>query len=505
MTLKNPNFGRLNRRQLMKAAGITAAGGGSALSTLLASRRGVAQTPDRDPSFLIVIAAAGGASIIDSFLAIRESEAGQNAPGINCFRDNEVVSVAGTELRGVNLSRNQVGAIPIPFQSNQSRFVEAHKDDIMVVTQTGTSVNHNVAQKRSITGNDAWNGRTLMEAVAAEYGAGMAVPNVNMSGSGYLEPGVDASLPGWARAEPVASPALWPLSLDGSRGIKNLPSKARLERARALRDGTLDTESVFGQTFANSERLNTWRQQREQGKVLEELDLITKLNLYPDLPEIPLIEYGLDESPDGAAVRAAFPDFQTDPLEAQAALSFLLVKNRVATTVTISPSFQVLLDLQRFKVTNPPLAFDFSHQSHRDAQAVMWDRMLSVADRLIGLLKGQELTPGTGTSMWDRSMIYIATEFGRTKTRPNNSQSFGTSHNLNNGFAVISPLVNGNRVLGGVDPATGLTYGFDPMTGAPEPGREMEEAEIYSGLVNALGVDTTGSGLPPVPAMKRNG
>ena len=136
-------------------------------------------------------------------------------------------------------------------------------------------------------------------------------------------------------------------------------------------------------------------------------------------------------------------------------LAFLLIKNRVSAAVTISPSFNVLLNTSPPSLTNPPLAFDFSHQSHRDAQAVMWQRILGIADRLVELLKAEEFE--AGESLWDRSMIYFASDFGRTKRRPTNSETFGTSHNLNNGYAILSPLVNGNTVLGGVDPTTGLT------------------------------------------------
>ncbi|MEY3214100.1 MAG: hypothetical protein RIT28_4581, partial [Pseudomonadota bacterium] len=47
------------------------------------------------------------------------------------------------------------------------------------------------------------------------------------------------------------------------------------------------------------------------------------------------------------------------------------------------------------------------------------------------------------------------------------------------------------------------TYGFDPVTGDPDPGRETAEAEIFAGLLGALDIDTSGSGLPSVPAMRR--
>ncbi|HEU4537967.1 MAG TPA: hypothetical protein VFS00_27795, partial [Polyangiaceae bacterium] len=104
-----------------------------------------------------------------------------------------------------------------------------------------------------------------------------------------------------------------------------------------------------------------------------------------------------------------------------------------------------------------------------------------------------------------RTVIYVATDFGRTKRRPNGAAEFGSGHDLNNGYVLLSPLVPGGRVLGGVDPQTGLTYGFDPDSGRPEPGRTAGEKEIYAGLLHALGVDTAGSGLPDMRAMRRAG
>jgi hypothetical protein len=49
-----------------------------------------------------------------------------------------------------------------------------------------------------------------------------------------------------------------------------------------------------------------------------------------------------------------------------------------------------------------------------------------------------------------------------------------------------------------------MTYGFDPETGRPDPGRNMVEKEVYSGIAHALGIDTAGSGLPDMRAMRRN-
>ncbi|HEU4537645.1 MAG TPA: DUF1501 domain-containing protein, partial [Polyangiaceae bacterium] len=118
------------------------------------------------------------------------------------------------------------------------------------------------------------------------------------------------------------------------------------------------------------------------------------------------------------------------------------------------------------------------------------------------LLKAEEFADGQ--SLWDRTVIYVATDFGRSKTRPANAPEFGTAHDLNNGVVLFSPLVKGGSLLGGVDPATGLTYGFDPETGAPDRNRRTSEREIYAGILHSLGVDTAGSGLPDVRAMRKN-
>jgi uncharacterized protein (DUF1501 family) len=144
-------------------------------------------------------------------------------------------------------------------------------------------------------------------------------------------------------------------------------------------------------------------------------------------------------------------------------------------------------------VIGAPIAFDFSHNSHRQAQSVMWARSLRLLDVLIDLLKTHDYLgdPALG-KMWDRSLIYMASEFGRDKTRPALSDSWGTGHDLNNGSLIISPLIRGNRVYGGVDPKTALTYGFDPQTGEPTKDKKLFEGDVYSLIAHALGVEFPG-------------
>mgnify|MGYP000866746760 CR=1 FL=1 len=64
-------------------------------------------------------------------------------------------------------------------------------------------------------------------------------------------------------------------------------------------------------------------------------------------------------------------------------------------------------------------------------------------------------------------------------------------------------LVKGNTVPGGGDPATTLTYGFDARTGIADKGKQTSnEADIFAGVLTALGVDLSGSGLPDASAFR---
>ncbi|MFN3199612.1 MAG: hypothetical protein ACE366_14500 [Bradymonadia bacterium] len=515
MTRRNrlPDITRRQALQGMAAVGAAA----------LAGRRAAhAQTPDGGkPRFLIVLAAGGGASIIDGPMAIRASESA-NAADINTMPDQVVLGADGHPFRAVDMDRDALGAIPAPFKARQKWFVDKHASDMMVSTWTRTSVNHTIGQRRSVTGNEAWAGRTLQELVALTHGKDHPLPNVHLiGGSGTTQRGTDASIPSWAFGEQVTDPRLWPLALDGQKGLNIESSDDLLSKARALRDQRLDPRSRFGRIFGRSPRLQHWQEIRgERRAAIEAGDFIRKLMLAEDSADFPLGRYGLQASPELARIRERFPDLEEDPLQAQAAMAFLLIKYGVSVTVTLGPSFDVEvkgdenifegggiigggggIQLEEGIVINPPLAFDFSHQAHRSTQALMWNRLYSVADGLIELLKGEEFAGGE--SLWDQSMIYIAPDFGRTKQRPSGADEFSSSHDLNNGVVMLSPLVNGNTLLGGVNPDTGFTYGFDPQTGAPDTGRNMEEAEIFAGQLQALGVDTSPAGLPDMPAMRK--
>jgi hypothetical protein len=497
---------RMNRRHALKGMLATAAamavGGGQALTSNKARAAGPG------PRFLIVLPAFGGAQIINSVLPIAESESSQ-ASVIDCYPDDQLVNIGN--LRTVDARQQSiVGQQTAEYVVPLSGFVNKHYRDMMVTTQTGTSVNHAIAQHRALTGGGAWSGRTLQECVALTYGKDFPLPNVNMSAMGYLQPGDDNSISGRMRAEPIVQPLVKPLAFSASqgltRGMENVPAQSLINEARAIRNDRIDPESAFYQTFRQSERLKLWMRQRSvDAPAIEGSDLINKLFFAPEIPDVlPLSDFGLSPSEDALRLAEVFPDLfgdNPDPLERQAALAFLLIKNQASVAVTLSPTFETILG-GPFGVKTPPLAFDGSHQDHRAAQSLMWFRVLSIADRLIDLLSSTVYDADTGETFWDRTMIHFATDFGRSKRRPANQPIWGTGHHINNGVLTISPMVRGNTVLGGVDPNTALTHGFDLQSGAPAPTRNTSESEVFAGLLQAMGVDTSEAGLPDVAAMR---
>jgi hypothetical protein len=499
------NFSKsFSRRNLLWGA--SAVAGASALSRL--GSLGKAHADDvKAPKFLIVIGATGGASIIDGPLAIRASES-KNGKIINAYEDANVISVG--DLRAVKQESPSLGPIPYGVATNQEAFMRKYGSDMMVVTATTTSVNHNIAQRRSVTGNEAWAGRTMQELVALEYGTKLPVPNAHLvTGTQFTDRGTDSSISSRAFGETIADPILWPLSMSGSRGIAGGDRADLVAKARLLRDEKLRQASQFSRIFDGAPNLRKWRALQADKAAFEQADLITKLMIAGDSAKYPLGKNGLASSPLAEKVRAKFPNFETDPMESQAALAYLMLTQGVSVTATLGATFNFVYtgaalmngDLEPGGVKNLPIAFDYSHTVHRAAQAFMWNRMYSTAASLIDLLKSTEF--GGGQSYWDRTLIYIATDFGRTKNRPEDAPDFSSGHDLNNGFVLMSPMVKGGKVLGGVNADTGMTYGFDLTTGAPDQGRQTSEKEVFGGVLNALGVTTTGSGLPDVPAMRK--
>jgi hypothetical protein len=512
----------ISRRDLMRTAAsgllagmplmapfISCARPGTPDETTATAEKNFGLTGKGDRKFIFVFGAMGGASINDSFLAVRQSDLqGNKGLTLNTFPDSIVTEMMDIDksirLRAVDLEMDAIGPLEYPAKGNQSNFLRKYGKDIMVVTASGTTVSHPVGQYRSVTGNDAWSGRTLQEAVAAHYGQGLLLPNVNMATLGFAENGQDPSLPPWAIAHPVQDTRYFPFSLHGHKGIKIAPEEKLVNLARQVRNEKLDANSYFMKTFGSNPMIRKWVEYRNKTRSIESLDLISRLTTLKDDTDTPFKDFGVEPNPRGTEYHKIFPHLDMDPLQRQALLAYLLVTEGLSCSVTMALDMNVSVDRKEDEgrlLTNLPTSFDYSHNAHRATQALLWNRILDTMDRLIHLLKATEYKDGK--SYWDNSLIYIATEFGRDKTRESGVTEFTSGHNTNNGLVVVSPLVNGGRMYGGLDLDTLNTFGFDTQTGAPTPGHSNDMRDIYAGILHALEVDTKGSGLPDARALRR--
>jgi hypothetical protein len=479
---------KFGRRTMLRA-------GAAGLASLALGPRSVSASevmttvPPAERKLLFVFCAHGGAAIINGLLPVLESEVADAglAGTLDVFSEAQVESVPGSAFRFVKpLAANAYSFLKPP--PSMLDFVRKHGADAAVFCHDVSSVNHNVAQARSLSGAGANAGRTIMEAMAVRYGGGMLLPNCNMGTDGYIEHGVDVTLPAKARHEVITAPLLFATGTHGSRGLAHPPRPDALQRARRVRE-LLDRETVFANTFRRSPLVAHYLEQRSFGtRELEAAELVEKLLLLDPASA----QEGLRPTAVTADLFKRFPGLAQNDVQAQTCLAFLLAYHGVATSLTFGfRSDPVITEADG--VVTTPIAFDYSHSSHRIAQTAMWGHLAAQLDGLIDLLKQYDYLgdPSLG-KMWDRSLIYVATDFGRTKTRPSAASSWSTGHDLNNGSLVISPLIQGNRVYGGVDPKTCLTYGFDRRTGAPDKGVVLEEAAVYGALAHALDIPFAG-------------
>ncbi len=477
------------REMLMGMSGaLGAMAVGSTMVRAATERRG--STADRDRKLMFVLCGYGGASIVDSFLPLSRSEVDDDALAdtLNVFDDAEIVVPEGSNIRSPAYS-GSAGLLAGIYEASYyaSDFLTKHHREMTVLTQECTSVNHQVAQARSLNGNGINSGRTLMEAMAMRHGEDLILPNCNMGVDGYIQPGWDASIPSFARAEIVSAPMGFAAAMDGMKGVLGLPERELVQHARGVRD-RLDDASPFGKTFVDSPLRRTFlADRRERLPRLEAAQLVDPLTMLPS--ELLDPRYGITSSPLLPTLLARLPKLHTNTWQAQAALSVLLTYYGLSCATTISLQQEPVFS-SGDKLATAPVAFDFSHVDHRLAQQLMWGALLEVADALIELLKELDYLgdPSLG-KMWDRSLVYIATDFGREKTRPVGAPFWGTAHALNNGTLLMSPLLQGNRVFGGIDPATCTTYGFDGTTGEADPALRCDEGHIYSAVAHALDIE----------------
>jgi len=435
------------------------------------------------PRFIITICASGGASIIDSFLPIRRAEAGA---GVHSFDDSSILS-SGSFKVVAPIPGTKIETVKLGNDYSLKTLVDKHGTDLLVVPHSVTSVNHLVAAARALTGNHANDGKTIAEAVAEAYGRNLLLANINMAQGGYSEHGTSSKLAPWAKAEAVLNPLNFAYSLSYVKGLDQAPvskllSAMRLHRARFEASSPQSREA---QQYAlrRDGAISTF----EDGKLFELMQLPNSADNSRGSPSSPEeIQTLQTQKLQWDKLKLAFPNLEADSFEAQAALAFLLVKNGTSRSITIDPGSSPIFD-KNMGITVPPLAFDWSHRDHIGAQNAMWSKIGAVTDQLITLLKSERAHGEADKSLWDQSLIYIATEFGRDK-----KITAGSGHHVNNGSVIISPLIKGGRVAGGVDPLTGLTYGANLSTGEILPSLQLFEQDIYSLILEALGVTFVG-------------
>lgn len=455
---------KFNRRKFLKYS--AAAYGATQLGPNL-----LAQSNEK--KYIFVVAAGGGANILDSFLA--------QTTGPNGFKASDLKRINGSAFSGVNALKNEIqGVIPLGNGYDQGTFIQKHGSDTIVVTNEVSSVTHSVASVRAITGDNVNAGRTITEAVSMQYGGGSIIPNLNMAGEGYAANGIDSSIPVAARAEIVSDPSLFALATHGFKGVAGAMNKGEMDLARQLRMD-LEKASRFGKTNVDAKLYGNYLYNREKiMRSMERGDIVTKLSL----PTGQKVSFALND--DATKIAEKLPKLAFDPLQSQVALAFLAAKSGFSNAITISTAPSPIF--REGRTDNAPIGFDWSHLDHRGGQNAMWSYILANVDVLIELLKETDIDgdPSKG-KMWDKSLVYIATEFGRDRTKGG-----GSGHHLNNGNILISPMLKGNKVYGGVDPQTNLTYGFDPASGAPDKNAKMKEKHVYSAICHAMGINFAG-------------
>jgi hypothetical protein len=477
----------MRRRDLLKLAAAGAAGAAVFRTPFGTRRARAAGDISPDEKFLFVVTANGGGSMVDSFYPVLESEA--NDPALTTYPESLVAQPKGSNIRCVKRMDN-VGTFTSAY--SLETLVGKYYEDMAIVPVDVTSVNHVVAQKRAITGAGLHAGRTIMEDVAIRWGEHKLIPHCNMAAGGYIAPGDDASVPDWARGELISSPELFALATDGSRGLTGVPGADLLDHARSVR-AKLEKQSPFAAAHTNSALRSRFMElQGSLSGKLAAANLINKLMVIPDSAGasgvkggLKLSQYDLESTAEGQRVWSAFPDVMSDSLHAQGALAFLLARYGVSSVVTLGPSARPVF-LEDGTILGTPISFDYSHVDHRQAQNIMWSRMGMLIDGLITLLKSEPLGDGT---MWDRSLIYVATDFGRGRDRPAGSSQWGSAHELNNANLFISPMLKGNRMFGGLDTATLRFHGFDRKTGEADPGVMLREGDHYSLVAHAFDVE----------------
>lgn len=433
-----------------------------------------------DTRYLFIVAAPGGANMTDCFLAHNK--------GPGAYSYDLLLEPQFTPFNCVIPRYNTVGwSLPIGNGYSQMSFLESHHQNMAVIAHEAKTLDRGAAARQVMTGNGVNNGRTLAEHIAAAYRGRYTLPNVSMATTDFAAPGTDPYLNDSARAELIADPLMFAFATHGFAGLSHQPSAAKVQLERQLRL-SLEKNSKFYQENSSHPTVTRYLYNREVIMTSLEKNRLMMNLLIDGSADERYRRHGLKMSAEMATLRRQFSQLGSDPFEAQMALAFLLAKRGLTNVVTVAPGTNVVLSADGKSANTAPMGFNWSHTDHRGGQNSMWSYVLKNVDGLIQLLKGTDVDgdPANG-KMWDKSVIYITSDFGRDRV----SQG-GSERHTNNAHLIVSPLVNGNRVYGSFDENTGLIGGFNPSTGEPESWRKITAADHYSIVADLMGAPFAG-------------
>lgn len=473
MTAQNSRF-KTDRRSFIKG-GLSAIAGCTSLGA--ASWLGADAL---DTRYLFIVAAPGGANMTDCFLAQNE--------GPGAYDYDLLLEPEYTPFNCVIPRYNTVGwSLQIGNGYSQKSFLDSHHQDMAVIACEAETLERGTAARQLMTGNGINRGRTLAEHIAAAYRGRFTLPNVNMATTDFAAPGTDPYLNDSARAEVIADPLMFAFATHGFAGLSHQPSAAKVQLERQLRL-SLEKNSKFYRDNSDHPTVARYIYNRDVIMTsLEKNQLMMNL-LIDGTARGRYRRHGLRMSAAMGQLSQQFSQLGTDPLEAQMALAFLLAKRGLTNVCTMSPGTNVVLSRDGKRANTAPMGFNWSHTDHRSGQNSMWSYVLKNVDGLINLLKATDIegNPAKG-KMWDKSVIYITSEFGRDRVQEGGSEPHKSNANM-----IVSPLVNGNRFYGSLDASTGQIGGFNPETGEPESWRQITAADHYSIIADLMGAPFTG-------------
>ena len=421
---------------------------GIATCSLLAPVTGFAASLGGGRRRCVLVGAPGGASFLDSFMAIRDTGHSRYSR-INAWHPS-LMSLPVSRYPFTSVECWAVAGGHTTYNlSAQTSLVTRFGREMVVATQQARSLEHVEAQQQVLRGSVT--GPSFMDEVGRTSSTPFGHIHLLEKKGGFQLASDDTS----------------------SAGLNLLLTPSEIA---ALKD---DPEiSALGRALYDP-RLSM----RHRGEALAragDLERIAKAFLL-----------FWEEVPSGAdPAEAAFaelgnrllPDWANHPLMQQALVASMMIRYDLASALTLSP---VVWGVERPHV-GPEIrsAFDGSHRAHRATQAVLWSEISSV---LLGLRVLLETCTTARGSLAAETLLLVASEFGRSDVRPRGAAEWSSYHAADSAVLAIAPFLRGGRLLGD-HPRRQARMGWDPATGSALPGVVNTTTHVADSVLGALGM-----------------